>query len=134
MATYTENFNLVKIDLKDSPPKITDLNANWDIIDAKLKDIGEGSETVKSYTVTPDMWLGTEFPYTCKVTHELGKEPTSAPLVDVDFSSYTVLADLEDAETAYSCLYRVTFDSSIMTLYAKELPTASFTLIVKAVI
>lgn len=44
MATYTENFNLKKLDLKDSPPRITDLNDNWDTIDEELGNIGETVE------------------------------------------------------------------------------------------
>lgn len=134
MATYTENYNLKKLDLKDSPPKITDINDNWDIIDRALADSGNaGNEVIKTYTITPDMWLGSAFPFTCRVTHELGGEPASMPLVDLDVSSCTEMDEVMDVESAYNNLYRVTFDSSIMTLYSKDIPEVSFKITVKAV-
>ncbi len=37
MATYTTNYNLRKIALEDSPPDITQLNGNFDTIDATMK-------------------------------------------------------------------------------------------------
>lgn len=40
MASYTQNYNLVKIDLADSPPDITVLNQNFDIIDEALRSAG----------------------------------------------------------------------------------------------
>lgn len=42
MASNTTNYNLHKIDLTDAPPDITVLNGNWDILDAKIKEIEEG--------------------------------------------------------------------------------------------
>ena len=39
MSTFTENFNLLKISLGDSPPDITVLNSNFDIIDELLSEI-----------------------------------------------------------------------------------------------
>lgn len=36
MSSQTTNYSLHKIDLNDSPPDITVLNANWDVIDAEL--------------------------------------------------------------------------------------------------
>lgn len=136
MATYTENYNFTKIDLADSPPDITAINANWDTVDATLKELSESSnnEVIKTYKITPAMWLGTTFPYTCPVTHGLGGEPTSKPLVDLDVSSYTSLSEIEAVESAYNNLYRVTFDGSKMTLYSKGIPDVSFTLVVKVVI
>lgn len=38
MSSTTTNFNLHKIDLADSPPDITVLNQNFDIIDEKLNE------------------------------------------------------------------------------------------------
>jgi hypothetical protein len=135
VATYTENYNFTKVDLADSPPDITAINANWDTVDAKLKELSEGStdEVIKTYTITPEMWVGSAFPYTCPVTHGLGGEPASKPFVDVDLSSYTVLEDVEEVESAYCNLYRVTFDATRMVLYSKEIPEVSYTLIVKVV-
>lgn len=135
MATYTENYNLVKLGLEDAPPDITLMGANWDIVDAELKRLGEKSsnEVTKTYTVTPEMWVGSAFPYTCPITHGLGGEPTSKPLVDLDVSSYTSLSDIEAVESAYNNLYRVTFDASKMTLYSKDIPDVSFKIIVKVV-
>ena len=40
MATHTPNYNLVKIELADSPPDITVLNENFDTIDTELKNAG----------------------------------------------------------------------------------------------
>lgn len=40
MASTTPNYNLVKIDLTDSPPDITVLNGNFDIIDEELENSG----------------------------------------------------------------------------------------------
>jgi hypothetical protein len=134
LATYTNNFNLKKLDLKDSPPKITDINDNWDIIDEALANgSGSGDEVIKTYTITPEMWLGSAFPYICRVTHELGGEPTSMPLVDLDLSSCTDMDEVMDLESAYNNLYRVTFDTSVMTLYSKDIPEISFNITVKAV-
>ena len=42
MPTYTENFNLTKISLGDSPPDITVLNANFDTIDEFMDEITRG--------------------------------------------------------------------------------------------
>ncbi len=136
MATYTENYNFTKVYLADSPPDITAINANWDTVDAKLKELSEGStnEVIKTYTISPDMWAGTAFPYTCPVTHGLGGEPTSKPLVDLDLSTYTVLEDIEAVESSYCNLYRVTFDATKMVLYSKVIPEVSYTLVVKAVV
>ena len=39
MPTYTENFNLTKISLGDSPPDITVLNSNFDAIDSFMDEI-----------------------------------------------------------------------------------------------
>ena len=39
MPTYTDNFNLTKISLGDSPPDITVLNNNFDIIDGFMDEI-----------------------------------------------------------------------------------------------
>ena len=36
MPTYTTNYNLVKIELSDTPPDITKINSNWDTIDKEL--------------------------------------------------------------------------------------------------
>ena len=36
MPTNTTNYNLVKIELSDTPPDITKINPNWDTIDEKL--------------------------------------------------------------------------------------------------
>ena len=38
MATTTTNYNLTKLELSDSPPDITELNANFDTIDTKIHD------------------------------------------------------------------------------------------------
>lgn len=40
MPTLTPNYNLIKPAGTDSPPDLTALNSNWDIIDAALKSIG----------------------------------------------------------------------------------------------
>lgn len=38
MPTYTDNFNMTKISLGDSPPDITVLNANFDTIDEFMEE------------------------------------------------------------------------------------------------
>lgn len=38
MSSFTDNFNLLKISLGDSPPDITVLNNNFDIIDGLMAD------------------------------------------------------------------------------------------------
>lgn len=40
MATRTPNFNLIKIELQDSPPDISVLGENFDIIDEELANAG----------------------------------------------------------------------------------------------
>lgn len=43
MSSKTTNYNLHKIDLTDSPPDITVLNQNADIIDEKLKEVEDAA-------------------------------------------------------------------------------------------
>lgn len=51
----TPNYALKKIDLTDSPPDITVLNQNFDTIDQKLKENGDGLTSHLAETVTdPD--------------------------------------------------------------------------------
>lgn len=40
MAKRTPNFNLVTIELDDSPPDITVLNENFEILDKELNTVG----------------------------------------------------------------------------------------------
>ncbi len=137
MAKYTTNYNLVKPELTDAPPDITVLDYNWDTLDIKIKELSDrssASETVKSYNVLPEMWVGTEFPYTCTFTHKLGGEPTSQPLVDLDLSSYSTLDNVEAVEYAYGLMYRCTFDATNIVLYSKEIPETAYKITVKAVI
>lgn len=135
MATYTTNYNLTKIELTDAPPDITVLNQNWDTIDAELKTLSSKTtnEIVKTITIRPEMFVGTEFPYTCTVAHNIGGEPTTRPLVDLDTSSYSTLETIEDAESAYNNLYKVTFNATNAVLYSKEIPDVAYTIIVKVV-
>lgn len=51
MSSKTTNYNLHKIDLKDSPPDITVLNQNFDIIDRKLGEL-ENLEYLKNINPT----------------------------------------------------------------------------------
>lgn len=135
MATYTTNYNLTKIDLNDAPPDITVINSNWDTIDAELKTLSSktATEVVKTITVLPEMWVGTEFPYTCTVAHKLGGEPSTRPLIDLDTSSCSTLEDVENAESAYNHLYKATFDATNLVLYSKEIPQVGYTIIIKVV-
>jgi len=135
VASYTENYNLTKIDLADSPPDITAINANWDTVDAKLKELSEGATTeiIKSYDVLPFYFTGSEAPYTCTITHELGGEPTSAPVVEFDATASNSPAEIGIMEDAYNTVYRVTFDVTNMVLYAKVRPEYSFRIRVKVV-
>ena len=135
MAQYTTNYNLHKIELTDAPPDITVLNDNWDTVDAKLKELSESSvgETIKSYAVYPFSFTGSEFPYTCSIAHELGGEPTSTPVVTFDPTASDYLSEIEAMEDAYNNIYRVTFDDTNMTLYAKERPDYSFVIRVRVV-
>lgn len=59
MSSKTTNYNLHKIDLADSPPDITVINSNWDIIDENLaKDripvVAATSTDGIAYTATVD--------------------------------------------------------------------------------
>lgn len=135
MATYTTNYNLTKIELTDAPPDITVINDNWDTIDAELKTLSSKTtnEIVKTITVRPEMFVGTDFPYTCTVAHNLGGEPTTKPFVDVDLSSYTTVEEIDAVESSYAFMYRATFDATNMVLYSKEIPEVAYTVIVKVV-
>ena len=134
MSTTTTNYGFVKPALTD-PANIEAINPNWDLIDEKLHalDGKSATEVVKKITVLPEMWVGSEFPYTCTVAHNLGGEPTTKPLVDLDVSSYETVDEIEEAESAYNLLYKVTFDETHMGLYSKEVPKIGYSVIVKVV-
>ena len=93
----------------------------------------EKKAVVKTYTIKPALFAGTGFPYTYTVAHELGAEPSSMPLVDVQLSGYATQEEVEAAEMAYSTVYRVAFDAENLVLFAKEVPETEYTLVVKAV-
>ena len=93
----------------------------------------EKKAIVKTYTIEPALFSGTGFPYTYTVAHNLGGEPSSMPLVDVQLSGYETQEEVEAAEMAYSTVYRVSFDAETMVLYAKEVPATAYILVVKAV-
>lgn len=52
MSSKTTNYNLHKIDLNDSPPDITVLNQNFDILDEKMKDLEDGAVPIEGGTIT----------------------------------------------------------------------------------
>lgn len=93
----------------------------------------EKKSVVKTYTIKPALFAGTAFPYTYTVAHDLGGEPSSMPLVDVQLSGYATQEEVEAAEVAYSTVYRVAFGAENMVLYAKEVPETEYTIVVKAV-
>lgn len=134
MSTTTTNYGLVKPELADVAD-ITAMNPNWDIIDEKLNTLetATSTEIVKTIATVPEMWDGTEFPYTCTVAHKLGGEPSTRPLIDLDTSSCSTLEDVEDVESAYNHLYKATFDATNVTLYSKEVPQAGYKIIIKVV-
>jgi hypothetical protein len=117
------------------PANIEAINPNWDLIDEKFKllDGKSSTEVVKTITVRPEMFVGTDFPYTCTVAHNLGGEPTTKPFIDLDVSSYTTMDGIEEAETSYNLLYKATFDETNMVLYSKEIPKMTYSVIVKVV-
>lgn len=94
----------------------------------------EKKAILKKYEITPEMFEGEAFPFVCTLDHGLGGEPSSAPLVDLDITSYTTVEDIEAVERSYGFLYRASFNSTEMKLYAKEIPYVCFTVIVKAVV
>ena len=94
----------------------------------------EKKSVIKTYAITPDMFTGDAFPYTCIMAHGLGSEPVSMPMIDLDITSYDTAEDIEGVEAAYGVLYRATFSSETMTIYAKEIPEVGFAIKVKAVI
>lgn len=51
MSSKTANYNLHKIDLNDSPPDITVLNQNFDILDEKLKEVEDGSSDISAESI-----------------------------------------------------------------------------------
>lgn len=134
MSTTTTNYGFIKPTLTD-PANIEATNPNWDIIDEKLNYLENASatEVVNTIATLPEMWVGSEFPYTCTVAHNLGSEPSTKPLVDLDVSSYTTVDEIEQAESAYNLLYKVTFDETYMVLYSKEVPKIGYSVIVKVV-
>lgn len=93
----------------------------------------EKKSVIKKYVITPGMFTGDAFPYTCTLAHELGAEPASMPLVDVQLSEYETQEEVEAAELAYGSVYRVAFDAETMVLYGKEKPETGYTMVVKAV-
>lgn len=94
----------------------------------------ERKSVEKTYAINPAMFVGDAFPFTCTLAHGLGKEPGAMPLVDVQLSTYETQEQVEEAETAYSMVYRIAFDEESMTLYGKDKPETGYTIVVKAVI
>lgn len=128
MATYTQNYNLRKIDLKDAPPDITVLNANWDIVDEELQNINEelqalafGSTKVVSVYLPANAWKGTDI-FSQSITIQ---GVTSNTKVDLQPDS-TALMHLIDA--GVSALY-IANNNGALTAYAiGAAPTTNLTL------
>lgn len=52
---YTENYNLVKLELLDAPPNIEVLNPNWEAIDRILKEFSDGKQEHTAYVTNANL-------------------------------------------------------------------------------
>lgn len=52
---YTENYNLVKLELLDAPPDIEVLNPNWEAIDRILKEFSDGKQEHTAYVTNANL-------------------------------------------------------------------------------
>ena len=142
MATYTNNYDLYKIELRDAPPDITVINGNWDTIDAEMHDMRtdiddlrndiedirndiDNMETlgvkVTSITLASNKWTGAG-PFTQGVSIS---NITAKSKVDLQPNS-TVLSQL--ITDGVSALY-IANNNGVLTAYAVgAAPTGSLTI------
>lgn len=133
MATYTPNYNLVKIDLNDAPPDITVINQNWDTLDEKMKEAIEGgaSEIVFTATIPTDGWSDSA-PYHI----DIGVNGMS-----VDYYPTTDVIDSDDAETralereAWPLISKIdTSDNTITVWCDEDIPAQALNIKMKVVV
>ena len=116
---YTENYNLVKIDLQDSPPDITVLTANWDEIDRILKEFSDGKQEHTAYVTNANLnTLLEDKAYICSGTL------TNAPVN----TSYCFLRvyDTKSSNRVLQVCYVPNSDNTVRTFTRAITGTATF--------
>jgi hypothetical protein len=102
--------------------------------DIGLGNVDDVKQAVVEYyttTIATGNWSGTD-PVTAVKTVS-GVLSTDKPLIDIDLSAVT-FADVEDKQTEYAKLYRVSAtDDDEITFYALEAPTESLDILIKVV-
>lgn len=116
---YTENYQFHKIDLQDSPPNITVLNANWDEIDRILKQFSDGKAEHTAYVTNANLnTLLEDKAYICAGTL------TNAPVS----TTYCFLRvyDTESANRVLQICYVPNSDNTVRTFTRAITGTATF--------
>ena len=116
---YTKNYNLVKIDLQDSPPDITVLSANWDEIDRILKEFSDGKAEHTAYVTNANLnTLLEDKAYICSGTL------TNAPVA----TTYCFLRVYDTASTnrVLQVCYVPNSDNTVRTFTRAITGTATF--------
>lgn len=115
----TENYELVKIDLQDSPPDITVINPNWDNIDRILKEFSDGKQEHTAYVTNANLnTLLEDKAYICSGTL------TNAPVN----TSYCFLRvyDTESTNRVLQVCYVPNGDNTVRTFTRAITGTATF--------
>ena len=103
----TLNYLLKKIELADSPPDITVLNANWDAIDAALKAGVDANNASQKYRLTGDLGLALSDVIMCNDIRGTGLYTINSTSTDSPFPGYGGKLRVERASTAWIIQYAI---------------------------
>lgn len=116
---YTENYNLVKVELLDAPPNIEVLNPNWEAIDRILKEFSDGKQEHTAYVSNANLnTLLEDKAYICSGTL------TNAPVA----TSYCFLRvyDTESTNRVLQVCYVPNNDNTVRTFTRAITGTSTF--------
>lgn len=116
---YTENYNLVKLELLDAPPNIEVLNPNWEAIDRILKEFSDGKQEHTAYVTNANLnTLLEDKAYICSGTL------TNAPVN----TNYCFLRayDTESSNRVLQVCYVPNSDNTVRTFTRAITGTATF--------
>lgn len=116
---YTENYNLVKLELLDAPPNIEVLNPNWEAIDRILKEFSDGKQEHTAYVTNANLnTLLEDKAYICSGTL------TNAPVA----TTYCFLRVYDTASTnrVLQICYVPNSDNTVRTFTRAITGTATF--------